>query len=166
VQSFPGSGAPSQVSIAGGSQARWRRDGRELFYVAPDRRLMAVPIRATQNRGKMDIGASVPLFSLGAGALVNYMVSPDGRRFLVNPRRAAKRVHVSCSSSTGRGNSITVPGDACGVARRGAQLSLDAGESSSQACSSAVYGRMIAAVALRNSQRTRRKTRWPDQGIM
>jgi Tol biopolymer transport system component len=95
VQSFPGSGAPFQVSIAGGSQVRWRRDGRELFYVAPDRRLMAVPIRLTQNTGQIDIGASVPLFSLGAGALVNYMVSPDGQRFLVNPPRAAKRVHVS-----------------------------------------------------------------------
>jgi hypothetical protein len=45
---------------------------------------MAVPVRATANTGKIDIGASVPLFSLGAGAIVNYMVSPDGQRFLPN----------------------------------------------------------------------------------
>jgi hypothetical protein len=45
---------------------------------------MAVPVRTTPNRAKIDIGASVPLFSLGAGAVASYMVSRDGQRFLLN----------------------------------------------------------------------------------
>jgi len=44
VQPFPATGARWQVSIEGGIYPRWRRDGKELFYIAPDNRLMAVPI--------------------------------------------------------------------------------------------------------------------------
>ena len=47
VRTFPEAGGKWQVSAAGGMQPRWRRDGRELFYVAPDTRLMAVPLRLT-----------------------------------------------------------------------------------------------------------------------
>ena len=32
------------MSLEGGNQPRWRRDGKELFYMAADRRLMAVPV--------------------------------------------------------------------------------------------------------------------------
>jgi eukaryotic-like serine/threonine-protein kinase len=39
LQSVPRKGAPVQVSVAGGSRARWRRDGKELFYIAADRDL-------------------------------------------------------------------------------------------------------------------------------
>ena len=46
VQRFPGAGGKRQVSRGGGASPRWRRDGRELFYVSPDGRLMGVPIRA------------------------------------------------------------------------------------------------------------------------
>jgi Tol biopolymer transport system component len=45
IRTFPEAGRKWQVSVAGGVQPRWRRDGRELYYVAPDTRLMAVPIR-------------------------------------------------------------------------------------------------------------------------
>ena len=45
VQTFPVTGGKWQISVAGGLQPRWRRDGQELFYVAPDNRLMAAPIR-------------------------------------------------------------------------------------------------------------------------
>src|SRR5262249_16234927 len=45
VQPFPGPGASLPVSKNGGAQVRWRRDGKELFYIAPDDRLMAVAIR-------------------------------------------------------------------------------------------------------------------------
>ncbi|MFN2480058.1 MAG: protein kinase, partial [Pyrinomonadaceae bacterium] len=45
VQTFPASGGRWRVSTGGGSQPRWRRDGRELFYIAPDRKLMAVSIK-------------------------------------------------------------------------------------------------------------------------
>ena len=43
VQSFPTPGSKWQVSTQGGSTPKWRKDGRELFYLANDNRLMAVP---------------------------------------------------------------------------------------------------------------------------
>ena len=43
VQRFPDGGARIQVSPGGGGSARWRRDGKELFYLAPNGSLMAVP---------------------------------------------------------------------------------------------------------------------------
>ena len=46
VQPFPGPGGKRQISNAGGASPRWRRDGRELFYLSPDAKLMAVPIRS------------------------------------------------------------------------------------------------------------------------
>src|SRR5262249_57200415 len=45
VQTFPVSTAKWRISTAGGSQPRWRRDGKEIFYVSPDHRLMAVPVK-------------------------------------------------------------------------------------------------------------------------
>ena len=44
VQPLAG-GSKSQVSINGGAQVRWRRDGKELFYIGLDNRLTAVPIQ-------------------------------------------------------------------------------------------------------------------------
>ncbi len=62
VRPFPGPGGQSQVSTAGGSQPRWRSDGKELFYVAPDSRLMAVPLTVSADNETLDSGAPVPLF--------------------------------------------------------------------------------------------------------
>jgi len=45
VQSFPAGNGKWQVSTNGGVQPRWRRDGKELFYLGLDRKLMAVPVR-------------------------------------------------------------------------------------------------------------------------
>jgi hypothetical protein len=76
------------VSIGGGAQVRWGRDAKELFYVARDGRLMAVPIQLTSNTP--EIGTPVALFPLPIGGAVQqgdvrhkYMVSPDSRQFLV-----------------------------------------------------------------------------------
>src|SRR5206468_964959 len=44
VQPFPGPGEKVRVSVDGGTQVRWRADGKELFYIAPDNQLMSVPI--------------------------------------------------------------------------------------------------------------------------
>ena len=71
---------------------RWRSDGQELFYLAADGRLMAVPIRAGSGSSTIEPGAALPLFwthmwgaSQSAGALYpQYSVSPDGQRFLIN----------------------------------------------------------------------------------
>ena len=95
VRPFRGSGGPWQVSSTeGGSQPRWRPDGRELFYVAPDARLMAVPIAVGADAQTLEAGAPKPLFrtrlASGAGGNVSglmskqqYAVASDGR-FLMN----------------------------------------------------------------------------------
>jgi Tol biopolymer transport system component len=90
IQPFPGPGGRVQVSTNGGAQARWRRDGKELFYIALDNRLMGVPIRLASNSQTIDAGAPVPLFTTHIGGAISvpnkqqYDVSPDGQRFLMN----------------------------------------------------------------------------------
>jgi serine/threonine protein kinase/Tol biopolymer transport system component len=79
VQPFPGSGPKVQVSAGGGTLPRWRRDGGELFYLAPDRRLMAVSV--AQSGARLEIGPPRALFTLST--TTSYEPSPDGRRFLV-----------------------------------------------------------------------------------
>jgi Tol biopolymer transport system component len=86
VQPFPGPAPKTRISSNGGVQVRWRDNGKELFYVAPDGRLNAVPIRI-DSRG-VEPGAPVPLFSTPIFGTRNsnsrnYMVSHDGERFLV-----------------------------------------------------------------------------------
>ncbi|MFN0110172.1 MAG: protein kinase domain-containing protein, partial [Blastocatellia bacterium] len=49
VQAFPEPGRKVIVSKGGGTLPRWRRDGRELYYVAPDDKLMAVPVEPGAN---------------------------------------------------------------------------------------------------------------------
>ena len=92
VRPFRRSGGPWQVSTEGGSQPRWRLDGRELFYVAPDARLMAVPIGVGADTRTLERGVPVPLFRtrLASGASISgllskpqYAVASDGR-FLMN----------------------------------------------------------------------------------
>jgi Tol biopolymer transport system component len=85
VTRFPHAGAKWSVSPKGGAFPIWRRDGRELFYRAPNGQLMAVPIAAGS---EFQPGVAVPLFNpsaavndLGLGNF--YDVGPDGR-FLIN----------------------------------------------------------------------------------
>ena len=79
VQSIPASGAKYQLSTAGGTQPTWRGDGKELFYLSTDRKLMAVPIALGAN---VEPGTPHELFA-NAG-ITGYAPSPDGQRFLVN----------------------------------------------------------------------------------
>ncbi|MCA1583116.1 MAG: serine/threonine-protein kinase [Acidobacteria bacterium] len=83
VQSFPGPGGKWQISTAGGLEPRWRADGKELYYRAPDQKLMAVAIQGDPN-----FAASVPkaLFQgrfETAVARNRYLPSPDGSKFFV-----------------------------------------------------------------------------------
>ena len=82
VQAFPGPGRNWQISTSGGSVSEWRSDGREIFYLAPDNRIMAAPIVLNAAGPTVDAGNPVPLFPLRPGA--SYTVTPDGQRFLVN----------------------------------------------------------------------------------
>jgi len=94
VRPFVGQGAASPISTAGGVYPRWSRDGRELYYIAPDAKMMAVAIRATMPA--IDAGVPVPLFQtrrVGGGLNVigrghQYAIGPDGR-FLINVEAAA-----------------------------------------------------------------------------
>ncbi|MGH9385754.1 MAG: protein kinase domain-containing protein [Vicinamibacterales bacterium] len=90
IQSFPEPTVRAQVSTNGGSQPRWRRDGKELFFMALDGRLMAAPI-SVEAQGQIMPGPPVALFmTRTAGGPVpspqkqQYAVSADGRRFLLN----------------------------------------------------------------------------------
>jgi serine/threonine protein kinase/Tol biopolymer transport system component len=88
AQRFPGPGGKIAISTSGGAQARWRRDGRELFYLAPDNRLMAVPI--SWSNDTIDPGAPVALFATHVGSVAQgiarpqFAVTADGQRFLLN----------------------------------------------------------------------------------
>jgi Tol biopolymer transport system component len=87
VAPFPGPGGNWKVSAAGGSEPRWRADGKELFYLAPDGKLMAVAVREGPS---FEAGAATALFQtrrrerISATDLFSYDVSADGQRFLVN----------------------------------------------------------------------------------
>jgi Tol biopolymer transport system component len=87
VAPFPGPGGKWQVSTAGGDWPRWRRDGKEIFYVAPapDEKLMAAVVNG--GGSAFEVGAVQPLFDMRGEAPNQsrmYDVSPDGQRFLVN----------------------------------------------------------------------------------
>ncbi|HYG81117.1 MAG TPA: protein kinase, partial [Pyrinomonadaceae bacterium] len=85
VQSFPASGGKWQVSNGGGGSPRWRRDGRELFYLSADGQLMAVEVDGSSDT--FEARLPVPLFKPRVGAISGdspYDVAADGRRFLVN----------------------------------------------------------------------------------
>jgi hypothetical protein len=70
-----------QISNAGGAKPRWRRDGRELYYIAADGELMAVPVQSTA--ANVGAGLPVPLFQTHPKGYFPYDVAPDGR-FLID----------------------------------------------------------------------------------
>ena len=90
VQPFPGPGGDSRVSIDGGAQVRWNPNGKELFYIAADDRLMAVPIRFVSNGKAVEPGTPLGLFATNVGSTAintnrqQYAVSPDGQSFVMN----------------------------------------------------------------------------------
>jgi Tol biopolymer transport system component len=84
VQPFLRAGQKYPVSPNGGRNPHWRADGRELFYLAADGAMTAVPIEATAT---FAAGLPKTLFSAGAvSANQAYAVTKDGQRFLVSTR--------------------------------------------------------------------------------
>jgi len=86
LRPFPPSGEKIRVSPGGGLQPYWRQDGRELYYLTPDRMLMAVAVRTAATH--LEFGTPVPLFRApvadpGWGS-DHYQPAADGRRFLIN----------------------------------------------------------------------------------
>jgi tricorn protease-like protein len=87
VTSFPDARGKWQISTGGGEQPRWRGDGKELFYLSPDGKMMAAP--ATTG-ASFDAGAAFILFQSTPRQPIStlhrfaYDVNGDGRRFLIN----------------------------------------------------------------------------------
>ena len=92
VQAFRSGDAPGVigerhlVSSAGALAVRWRRDGRELFYLGFDGRVQAVPVRLSP---KPDFGPATALFTITTEAraaihsVLGFDVSADGNRFVI-----------------------------------------------------------------------------------
>jgi eukaryotic-like serine/threonine-protein kinase len=83
VASFPEFAGKQQVSVAGGLQPNWRRDGRELFFVTPDGEMMSVAISTVPT---LRIDTPKRLFTTNlvpTPGWSQYSVTPDGQRFLV-----------------------------------------------------------------------------------
>ena len=90
MQPFPGTGSDVPVSTDGGTQVRWNPRGGELFYVAADGRLMAVPIRVGADGTTFEAGKPLWLSGTNMGDEFPgtnrhaYMVAPDGQSFVIN----------------------------------------------------------------------------------
>jgi Tol biopolymer transport system component len=83
-----------QVSVGGGQAPRWRRDGKELFYLAADHMLTSVPV--AYKASEVELGAARPLFRVNPGFLyLSYNVSPDGNRFIVNTAPQEKAAPIT-----------------------------------------------------------------------
>jgi Tol biopolymer transport system component len=96
VTSFPAANGKWQVSRGGGTEPRWRGDGKEIFYVGPGGMLSAI---AVSTQGTFSAGNPVPLFQFHGRAPISstdvfsYDVTRDGKRFLVN--RYAKPDYIA-----------------------------------------------------------------------
>lgn len=92
IQAFDSTGTPRVtgerhlVTRSGALALRWRRDGKELYYLAWDGRVSAIPAKLSP---KPEFGPAMPLFTISAEAraaihsLLGFDVSPDGQRFLI-----------------------------------------------------------------------------------
>jgi len=106
VRPFPAASGQTKISIAGGRQPEWRRDGKELFYISADGKLTAVPV--TTDGPTFSVGAPHALFDVevaepSAPYPNDYAVTADGQRFLVNtvvdqPTRPALTVILNWTS--------------------------------------------------------------------
>ncbi len=89
VRPFPSGEGEHTISIAGGEQPRWRGDGKELFFVGSDGKMMAVPVKTSVGAtSSFEAGTPAALFEahillLGATTLFQYDVTSDGKRFLI-----------------------------------------------------------------------------------
>jgi hypothetical protein len=87
VTTFPGGVGKWQVSRGGGTEPRWRGDGKEIFYLASGGMMTAVPVSTL---GTFSTGTPVALFQFDGRAAISstdvfsYDVTNDGKRFLVN----------------------------------------------------------------------------------
>ena len=79
LTSFPEPGERIRVSVSGGARPRWKRDGREIYFLSAENEMIATPVRLAAN---VEIGAARPLFRIDLAGWSDYDVTPDGERFL------------------------------------------------------------------------------------
>jgi Tol biopolymer transport system component len=87
VRPFSGPGDQWPVSPAGGGWPRWRRDQKELFYVAPDGKIMAAAVAVNQGRftsGNPSVALDARIRSVTRLDAYQYDVASDGQRFILN----------------------------------------------------------------------------------
>ncbi len=84
VQAYPGPGGKWRISNSGGSEPHWRGDGRELYYLSRDRRVMAVAVEpGTPPRFSLPRELFTAPISTNIAVRNRYEVSEDGQRFLI-----------------------------------------------------------------------------------
>jgi serine/threonine-protein kinase len=99
VRPFPGPVRNKQISTAGGTQPRWSRTGKELFYRDGDK-MMMVDVSTSSGNSELAVSSPKMLFeqrySFGSSlSIANYDVSPDGQRFvMVKEDSSANRLNV------------------------------------------------------------------------
>jgi Tol biopolymer transport system component len=91
VQPLPGPGQKLQISTTGGTQPRWNKNGKELFFVSLDGKMMSARVKFSPDGQSLEPPTTAALFPvrLAGGPLPGanrrqYAVSADGQRFLVN----------------------------------------------------------------------------------
>ena len=104
VMPYPGPGERIRLSSGGARLLQWGRDGKELFYLSADRRLMSLPIQTSPS---LKTGTPVELFKLEGQPWVNFQLSTDGKKFLaVVPQSTAAEqpwtVVLNWTSNVGR----------------------------------------------------------------
>jgi Tol biopolymer transport system component len=80
VRPFGSSEQPMRISTDGGTRPRWRKDGKELFFLASGGRVMSVPLAGNGTAG-------VPRMLFQASDAVDFEPAPDGSRFLMQLAR-------------------------------------------------------------------------------
>src|SRR5439155_15212494 len=81
----------SDFHNSGGTQPRWNKNGKEIFYVSLDSKMMAAPVKLSADGKSLETGTPAALFPvhiaggpLPGGYKQQYAVSSDGQRFLVS----------------------------------------------------------------------------------
>ena len=89
MEPFPAGTERFRISSGGGTQPRWRRDGKELYYIAPDGKLTAVDVKLTprfeHGVPKALFDAKILSFNSAIGP-IHWVPAPDGKRFLIITR--------------------------------------------------------------------------------
>ena len=95
VGTVPPSGALWQLSAGGGTMPRWRRDGRELYFRAPDGTLMAIALGAGIDGREAPRPLFVGIPSSGNTPIFTYSPADDGQRFLVAASRSESQPPIT-----------------------------------------------------------------------